>query len=107
MSLLILNRQRANAGTETTKKGKGASHMAMERITPDLQPGQDATTITYDRFNALAAEFVGIVVDALRAWLRGDLADLREARMQIASRLREEFAEIERAAAGERTAGLE
>jgi hypothetical protein len=81
--------------------------MTIEPITPDSQPRQDIPLVTYDRFNALAGEFVGIVVDALRAWLRGDLADLREARIQIADRLREEFAEMQHEAAGERMEGFD
>jgi rubrerythrin len=56
-----------------------------------------------DRAAVVATSIISIITDALRRWLRGEPADLAGVRTQIESLLRDEFADIERQIAGERT----
>ena len=57
-----------------------------------------------DRSAAVSVTIIAIVTDALRQWLRGDsAAGLGGVRAQVESLLRDEFADIKREAAADRT----
>lgn len=65
--------------------------------------GDRQGTQARDRASVVATTIISIVTDALRRWLRGDPADLAGARGEVESVLRDEFDDIVRQIAGERT----
>jgi hypothetical protein len=55
-----------------------------------------------DRANAVATTVFAIVADGMRQWLHGDPLHPREIHAAVAAALRDEFADVERTARGER-----
>jgi hypothetical protein len=68
----------------------------------DTNPVGFAQAVPRDRAATVTATIVAIVVDALRAWLRGGSAGLADVRGQIENVLREEFEDVTRQVRGER-----